>query len=148
MIRAHRLSSLKYPNNSGVGASIHGGRWNPKGVEVIYAAGSPSLAALEILVHFSVLPAGYGLTAIDIPDGLVEVLTDSRLPTDWDALVALRATRDLGGRWARSRRSAVLSVPSSVMPVERNFAINPNHPDFPQITFSAARPFSFNLRLK
>ena len=148
MTIAYRLSSTKYPNNSGKGSALHGGRWNPIGVEVIYASASVALAAIEILANFSVLPDDYGLTKIQIPHGLTEVVPNNKLPKDWDALTPVRATREFGRRWARSRRSAVLSVPSSIITAERNFLINPNHPDFRQITFSAARPFRFNPRLK
>ena len=50
-----------------MGSSLHGGRWNPKGVAVVYAAASASLATLEILVQYSVLPRDFVLTEIHIP---------------------------------------------------------------------------------
>jgi RES domain-containing protein len=148
VIRAFRLSSLKYPGSSGLGAAIRGGRWNPKSIEAIYAAGSPSLAALEILVHFAVLPVGYGITIIDIPDALVEVVADNDLPADWEALAPRASTQSFGRRWVAAQRSAVLSVPSAIMPAERNYVINPKHPDFAEIVFSASQPFRFDPRLK
>jgi hypothetical protein len=65
------LSSGKYPSNDGTGAALDGGRWNPRGVEVVYAAATASLAALEVLVHFSVLPRDFVLTEIHIPAAAV-----------------------------------------------------------------------------
>jgi hypothetical protein len=76
------FNSIQYPNTSGKGASLYGGRWNGKGSEAVYAAANPSLA-LDVVVHFSDLPAGYGLTPIDIPERLVEVVRDDRLPLGW-----------------------------------------------------------------
>ena len=67
MTRCYRLSSGRYPSNSGKGAAIAGGRWNPVGVEAIYAAATASLAALEVMVGFSVLPRDFVLTEIHIP---------------------------------------------------------------------------------
>jgi RES domain-containing protein len=145
----YRLSSSRYASHSGRGAALHAGRWNPPGVEAIYAAANPSLAALEILVHFAVLPLDFVLTEIHIPDGLaIEFVTDDRLPRDWDASSPIPATREFGGRWARELRSAVLSVPSSIIPAERNFVINPRHPEFPRIEVLPSKLFRFDPRLK
>ena len=77
MTRCYRLSSGRYPSNSGKGAAIAGGRWNPVGVEAIYAAATASLAALEVMVGFSVLPRDFVLTEIHIP-----VLTEIHIPAE------------------------------------------------------------------
>jgi RES domain-containing protein len=60
ILEVYRLHSKRYPANSGKGAALHGGRWNPPGVEAIYTAQSRSLAALEILVHYAVLLRDFG----------------------------------------------------------------------------------------
>ena len=93
MTLVYRLSSSRYPADSGKGAALHGGRWNRIGTEVIYSAQSPSLAALEIIVHYEVLPNDFVLTPIQIPDE-VEVLRveDQSLPDGWDSEVANEAT--------------------------------------------------------
>lgn len=51
-------------------------------------------------------------------------------------------------RWAMELRSVILSMPSGVLPAERNFIINPHHPDFKLIEFLPAGPFQFDPRLK
>ena len=100
MTVVYRLSSRRYPANSGKGAGLYGGRWNSVGIEVIYTAQSPSLAALEILVHYDVLPTDFVLTTIQIPDE-VEVRVLKRLPANWDQEVPVPATRSVGDRWVR-----------------------------------------------
>jgi hypothetical protein len=55
VIEVYRLHSSRFPANSGKGAAINGGRWNPRGTEAVYAAASSALAALEILAHYAVL---------------------------------------------------------------------------------------------
>jgi hypothetical protein len=89
-----RLSSSRFPAESGVGAALFGGRWNRIGTEAIYASESRSLAALEILVHFNVLPRDFVLTQIHIPDevGILR-LELSDLPAGWDGETIADVTR-------------------------------------------------------
>jgi RES domain-containing protein len=144
-----RLSSSRFDANSGAGAALFGGRWNPIGMQAIYAAESRSLAALEVLVHFDVIPRDFVLTEIAIPSEVEILEIQAReLPAGWDAELVAAATQEIGSRWASEGRSAVLSVPSSVVHLERNFVINPLHPGFGTILFSPAAPFRFDARLK
>jgi RES domain-containing protein len=146
---AFRLSSSRFPANSGVGAALYGGRWNRIGTEAIYASESRSLAALEILVHFSVLPRDFVLTEIGIPASVgILRLEASDLPAGWNSETISETTQNIGDRWSQDATCAVLSVPSSIVPAERNFVLNPTHPDFPAIQFSAPLPFRFDSRLK
>ncbi|MEO5924239.1 MAG: RES family NAD+ phosphorylase [Bryobacteraceae bacterium] len=57
-------------------------------------------------------------------------------------------TQGLGSRWAAGKVTAVMSVPSAVIPHERNYLLNPAHPDFAKIKFKRPRPFVFVPRLK
>src|SRR5205814_1091186 len=52
-IRAWRIFKPRHGASAftGEGARRYGGRWNSKGVAVVYTAASCSLAALEMLVH-------------------------------------------------------------------------------------------------
>ena len=76
------------------------------------------------------------------PNEPVETLDASDLPPDWDAFPHLDATRTLGTRWFEEERSVVLSVPSAVIPVAKNFLINPFHPDFRALERGQPVPFS------
>jgi RES domain-containing protein len=149
VISIFRLCSAKYPASSGIGAANNGGRWNPIGVPVIYASQSASLAALEILVHFGVLPRDYALTEIKVPANLLIVrleLVD--LPADWDAPRPTAASQQIGELWVRKGRGSILSVPSSIVPTERNFILNPAHAAFRRLKFLPSVPFTFDPRLK
>ncbi len=149
MISLYRLSSAKFPANSGDGAAEFGGRWNLVGTPVIYASQTASLAALEVLVHYSVLPRDFILTEIQVPENLAILRWEPQtLPAGWDGNVVTAETQELGTRWVREGRAALLSVPSSIIPKERNFVINPAHPAFLRIKFLPSAPFAFDPRLK
>jgi RES domain-containing protein len=116
---------------------------------MIYAAATASLAALETLVHFSALPRDFVLTEIHIPEAVVVGAFDEEdLPADWRTFSPSPMTQEIGRRRTVELRSAVLSVPSTIVPVERNYLLNPNHPDFGQIEFLPSTPFRFDPRLK
>jgi RES domain-containing protein len=132
---------------SGTGARLHGGRWNSKGVTVAYASATLSLSALELLVHtdvklLSTLPLV--ACAASWPAGLaVETVDAAALPPGWRDTPAAA----FGDLWARNRRSAILLVPSAIVPMERNVIINPHHPDAGLITYAAPEPFRYDPRL-
>jgi RES domain-containing protein len=107
------------------------------------------LAVLEILANYSVLPINYALSQIAIPDDVaIEHVPDARLPQNWDSLAPGVETQRFGDQWVKEQRSAVLSVPSSVVTSERNFVIDPAHPSFRKIEFSAPQRFIFDPRLR
>jgi RES domain-containing protein len=148
-VTVYRLSGSKYPNNDGIGASIYGGRWNQKGIPIIYCGSSIAICALEVLVHSAELPSDMVLVAAKIPASLpITTVTKADIPPDWNSSISQRSTKNLGSKWASERRTAVLAVPSSVIPDERNYLLNPLHPDFARITFSSPKPFWFDPRLK
>ncbi len=118
---------------------------------MIYTSGSLSLAALEILVHCdpSLLPADLVAIPADIPLSLaIEPVDEGRLPSDWSRMPPPDALADLGGGWLDAARSPVLSVPSAVVPSERNYLLNPAHPEFAKIRRGSPEPFSLDPRLR
>lgn len=149
-MRAFRLCRSSYPAYDGEGARRVGGRWNSKGVRVLYMSENRSLAVLEVLVHLSgTLPDKYLLGAADIPEDMaIERIADKDLPEGWSALSPREqvATRLLGDAWVARQRSAVLSVPSVILG-ERNYVLNPAHSDFARIEFAQPETFRFDLRL-
>jgi len=148
-VTVYRLSGSKYPSNDGIGASIYGGRWNQKGIPIIYCGSSIAICALEVLVHSAELPSDMVLIAAEIPAGLsVTTVAEDDLPPDWNSPIPQRSTKNLGSKWASASRTAVLAVPSSVIPAERNYLLNPLHADFARTTFSSPKPFWFDPRLK
>ncbi len=86
---------------------------------------------------------------IEIPDTVaIPNYASADLPAGWDAAMPSRASEDFGTKWAKSKKSVVVSVPSAVVRKERNYLINPLHPEFKMIHFSAPERFVFDPRLK
>ena len=140
---------------SGTGAKMSGGRWNSRGLAVLYCADSPSLACLETLVHLGAggLPLQRYLVAIDIPDGVWksrEIHTPdagSALPSDWKAFPAAQASMGFGNAWLIAARSAVMVLPSAIVAEDRIILINPQHKHAAQITASIMRKWQYDARL-
>ena len=66
-----RLSSSKYAKDlSGKGAEKSGGRWNSKGIALVYTGQSRALCTAEIAVHTPLgnIPLGYEIISIEILD--------------------------------------------------------------------------------
>jgi RES domain-containing protein len=147
-----RITSARYGATAfdGEGARLYGGRWNHPGTAVVYCSATLSLAALEYFVHIELdlAPPDLVSVAADLPLGLsLETLEVEALPPDWRTYPAPERLKDLGTGWARSGRTALLLVPSCVIPHEMNILVNPAHPDFPKLRVHAAEPFSFDPRM-
>lgn len=133
---------------TGEGARLYGGRWNPKGIPMIYTAESVALAALEVLVRLAT-PKHYCRAIYDVPDSAsIETVTVADLPTNWLLPHPNTHLIELGKRWAQERRSLLLQVPSAVVRGEGwNYLINPLHPEFSTVTISDSTPFEYDFRL-
>jgi len=147
-----RLTSARHGGHAfdGEGARVYGGRWNHPGTAIVYCSATLSLAALEYFVHVEPALAPPSLVAIaaDLPAGLdIETLEIEALPASWRSYPAPERLRDLGTGWVRSKRTAVLQVPSSVVPHEMNVLLNPAHPDFAKIRLHDPEPFAFDPRM-
>jgi RES domain-containing protein len=90
------------------------------------------------------------ITQIDIPDQVnISEVSSAILPADWNIPGTPHyTTQAIGSRWIRSSDSAVLRVPSAVIPEELNYVLNVTHTDFSHIVFSSSQPFHFDPRLK
>lgn len=135
---------------SGEGTRRAGGRWNHPGTPVVYTAETASLAIVEMLVHLDPEDTSddYVLIGAAIPDDLPrEALEPASLPDGWMTYPAPDEVREIGERWAKQALTAVLVVPSVVIPRERNYLLNPAHPDMVRITLHPPEPFAFDRRL-
>jgi RES domain-containing protein len=135
---------------SGEGARRYGGRWNSKGIAVVYTAESQSLAALEILVHAESpeLLQDYVAIPVSIDPEFIARVDISALPKDWRAYPAAHAVRAMGDDWVARGASAVLRVPSVVIPSESNFLLNPAHRDFAKLKIGEPAAFEFDPRFR
>ena len=149
MPTVYRLAKRRYPVYDGSGAALEGARWNSPGRVLIYTSEHYATAILEKLVHAgrTLLPGAHHAAAIDIPDDLpVEVFEPASAP-GWAADDSADA-RGYGDRWHAELRTAVLVVPSLPgQPVERNFIINPGHPDAGRIRVSPSFDVVWDGRL-
>lgn len=152
MLTAWRIAKANRAASAfdGEGARLYGGRWNSPGVCIVYTAQSVSLAALELMVHLRHPPllSAYCSIAAHFPSGLVSSVGSKRLPAGWQQFPASRELQEIGNRWAAERRSAVLKVPSAVVPSEFNYLLNPLHPDYSSIRIDAPVRFEFDPRLR
>lgn len=145
-----RLSKAKYAHIlSGSGAEKYGGRWNSRGVPMIYTSESRALCTVEIAVHTPLgnLPKNYKLIKIDIPDGLVSSYPEESLLPDWNSLPHVGNTQEIGDEFIKECEFLVLKVPSAVVSGDYNFLINPTHPDFKKVKILSVIDFSFDERL-
>ncbi len=150
-LSAWRITKTKHADTAftGDGARLNGGRWNSPGIAVVYAAQNISLAMLEMLVHFpsTDLLRSYSLFEVVFDDELVSAVDVRALPSNWTVAPPLLAIQQIGNQWAVDQRSAVLRVPSAIVPHEWNYILNPFHPDFASIKIGNAQPITFDKRL-
>ena len=154
MIQAWRITKTTDLKKafSGEGSRLYGGRWNSKGIAVVYAAATRSLAMLEILVHMrnaqqTVAPIPYMLFPASFNERLVEEIPLASLPPGWDIEPPTNSTKSIGDAWVSAASSLVLSVPSVIVPEERIYILNPGHKLFTQIQFGSSMPCKFDPRL-
>ena len=148
-MRVYRIASARYASNNSEGARLHGGRWNEVGTPVIYSSVSPSLAALEVLIHFQLMPADYRIINFVIPDDLeIESIEVMSLAADWYEEASIPGTAAIGTFWAKSLTTAVLRVPSAVVRSEHNYILNPLHPKFRDILFEVPAVDELDQRLR
>lgn len=139
-VHAYRIVAPRWISSafSGEGAQKHGGRWNSRGIPVVYLAGSRALAALETLVHLTT-PESRGkpfyIVEVSFPASTI-LLSEVRKPS-----------REEGDAWLTANTSLVLQVPSVLIPEEPNFLLNPRHPELGRIRTSEAKAFSFDSGL-
>jgi RES domain-containing protein len=135
---------------SGEGARLHGGRWNPPGVRVVYTSATLSLAALEFFVHVSkeTRPDELVSISLEIPKTVrIERVSESKLPPNWRIYPAMDELKEIGRKWIKNGATAILVVPSAVIPQELNYLINPDHPDFKKMKISKPVPFNLDERM-
>lgn len=138
---------------SGAAAAAHPGRWNDDGQAVIYAAPTLAMAVLETAAHIddAGLPLNRYVLRIQVPDEVwaarVEVDLAS-LPPTWSAIPAGRGSVSVGRAWLSAKRSALLLVPSVIVPEERVALLNPAHPAAKRCKATIVREFNYRRLLR
>ena len=118
---------------------------------MVYLAEHAALAVVETLVRIDPgnLPSHYQLLTIDVPNDIaVEELTDVELAdriADWRHTP--EGTRAATRGWFGERRTALLRVPSAIVPDAFNYLLNPLHPEAARIAVVARQTVQFDARL-
>ncbi|MEC5158296.1 RES family NAD+ phosphorylase [Chryseobacterium sp. MP_3.2] len=154
-MKVYRVEREKYLNTtlSGTGASMSKGyRWNSLNTRVVYTAESRALATLEVSVHLDLaedLPNDRFYIEIDIPDDIaIQEVKIEDLPADWNSKPPTITTQIIGDDFVLENGAAILKVPSSIIPQEYNYLINPNHHDSKKIKITATTAMEFDSRFK
>ena len=132
---------------TGIGAKLYGGRWNSKGVSMLYTSSTRALAALEVLVHIpATIPIkDYIMLSMELPENSMEEILLSVLKKEnkeWHD-----GYNSIGDNWCKKRSSLVLKVPSIIIQEEYNYLLNPEHSLFSKIKINEKNPFNFDRRL-
>ncbi len=147
----YRLAKERFKNYlSGKGAEIAGGRWNSKGVAVLYTSESRALCTTEIAVHtpLGILPDDFYLITIDIPDNIeIKEIKVTQLPENWKNIPHINDTQQTGNKFIKEKKFLVLKVPSAVVQGDYNYLLNPAHKDFEKIKIKKTEKFEFDKRL-
>jgi RES domain-containing protein len=147
-MRLWRISN--HATLSGDGGLYASGRWHSKGRRVVYLAEHPASALLELLVHLEIdvedFPTHFQLLAIDAPDGVaVTAVDETSLPPDWRDQPSV--TRARGDDWLRAGATALLRVPSAIVPTASNTLLNPTHADAMRLSIVSVVSAPFDRRL-
>lgn len=151
MLAAWRIVKSRHASTAfdGKGARAVGGRWNSPGVAVVYASESRALAVLEVLagLRSTAHLDAYVLIGVRFDESFVATVDPADLPTDWNAYPPPSTVQAIGDSWAAAAASAVLAVPSVLVPDERKYLINPAHPAFAGIEIGEAERIPIDPRL-
>jgi RES domain-containing protein len=132
----------------GTGGLRASGRWHSRGKRIVYCASNPATALLEILVHAEIdiqdIPVTIRYLEIEAPDSVaIESLEASAAVAGWQ----MEKTRGAGDEWLNSKRTAMLRVPSIVVPATWNILINPAHSETSDIRIVRTHRHAFDRRL-
>ena len=147
----YRLAKRKFIEDlSGKGAEMSGGRWNSKGIPMLYTSESRALCMVEIAVHcpLGIVPSGFYMAGIEIPDSIkIKEVEINSLPGSWNLFPISSRVQGIGDEFIRENKYLVLRVPSAVVKGDHNYLINPRHKDFKKIVIKDINPFEFDTRL-
>jgi RES domain-containing protein len=93
------------------------------------------------------LPLDRYLVEIEVPPAVWRAritLAAHKLPPQWDAIAAGMAGASLGSAWLADQKSALLLVPSVIVPEEYAVLINPAHPRASAISSRVVRKLEYN----
>lgn len=132
-MRFWRIYNIRYAVPlSGEGARLYGGRWNPKGMSLLYLADSPALAMLEILARAPNFQQtrNYRAAEVEIDARHLPSFPPRSLPPGWDAEPASDASQLFGQAQFTVHGRLGFSVPSVAVPLQQNAVLLIGHEEF------------------
>lgn len=147
----YRVGNGAYAHNlTGEGARLFGARWNHIGTPCLYTSSSRALAVLEYSVNVNLgrILRHLTITTFEIPGDGIQVLSIAELPGDWKDAPAPPSTKDFGTRLLNGLHHLVLKIPSTVIPEEFNYLVNPLHPRIDECKVLDVKDFVYDLRIK
>ena len=152
MTRIYRVLRKQYGQApfDGEGAFRYGGRWSSPGVRLAYASEHQSLAMLEYFVHLTPddPPPDLVLAVAEVPDDVTRTeIKIGDLPLRWRETPSLPELAILGDEFIQRGEHLALLVPSAVSPTERNWLLNPAHPDFKRVVIPELERLEYDSRL-
>lgn len=151
MIRVYRIVREPYSRTplDGEGSFQFGGRWSSQGTRIAYTAEHLSLAMIEYFVHIDANdpPKDLVVVTADIPDSVSRVVLEPHeLPSNWRQVPATPGLANIGDSFAAERKSAILVLPSALVPSESNWLLNPLHAEFAEIELQTPEHFQYDAR--
>jgi RES domain-containing protein len=150
-MRFWRICRRRFASDAatGEGARLYGGRWNSRGVRVVYASTSLALAAVETFVNLepNLQPKDLVKIAGEIPENLEISRLDPKILSPHWLKTRDESIRRFGDEWIRAGETVAFLVPSAAIPGDWNILLNPAHADFPKIRFGEPTPFKFDARM-
>lgn len=146
-----RIAKARFATDlSGQGAALFGGRWNHMEHRALYFGTTAAICALETFIHATEVPRfALKLVKLKLPDepALYWEPDNAELPKGWDAKPPDSPSMDFGTAWLEENRQLGLLLPSSVLRIERNLMLNPEHPAARQIEIVSVTDFSYDSRM-
>jgi RES domain-containing protein len=147
-MKVYRISNKKYTEHlNGEGAYRVGGRWNSKGIRMVYTSTSIALASLEVLVHTDGIPIPKGmiLLTFEVPNKHIQSLDNP--PLNWNETPPKGAAKSVGDEFTKSNNILGLKVPSAIIPEEYNVLVNPLNIHMDKVELVSQREYAFDGRL-
>jgi RES domain-containing protein len=103
------------------------------------------------VVHLGagLFPMNRYVIEIEIPEAewnRRRILAEAGLPPAWNASPASYKSAECGDAWARGARELVLAVPSVIVPLERNYLLNPAHPAMARVKAKNLGRYVYDMR--
>lgn len=150
-MKIYRIVREKYKDDlSGEGARANGGRWNKVGDAMVYFSEHLSLCALEVIVHMDnqFIKNDFYFMEVNVPEHSVQFLNEpNKVIKGWNNITLTASSQQYGSDWLQNKKSLVLSVPSVIIPLERNILINPSHKLISELKILQVAPLEFDRRM-